>query len=398
MNFSDLKVDPRLIEILKTKNIETPTEIQRLTFPLAANGYDVIGVSQTGSGKTLAFILPLIDQILKCDRSFHTLIIAPTRELTQQISACVMLFESLGIRHSTLVGGEQFNAQVFSINKRPHIVIGTPGRIVKHITKTKNFRTEFFRKLVLDEADRFFEQDFTEDLQLIAERLGRKNQTLMFTATLTDKTESLSKLFMKAPRVIGTAAQKYECVETLDDCFSFMPEKHKLAVLCGHLRAEGHGSRIVFVSMCASAQKLAALLQALGLSCECLHGNMSQDKREAIIRSFRDEAFGILVSTDLASRGLDIPHVDEVINYDLPSTAKDYMHRVGRTARAGKAGSAVSFVTQYDVVRLQKLEFVLKRRLAEKCLGQPAECENITELFDQITADFNGKKSGKRNK
>ena len=364
MNFSELKVNEKIVEVLKSKNIIEPTEIQLKTFPLAANGHDVIGVSQTGSGKTLAFILPIIDQLLKTQKPFHTLVVVPTRELALQISECVAMFEGFNIRHSLLIGGDNFVEQVNSINKKPNIVIGTPGRIVKHIKKTKNLRMDSFRKLILDEADRFFEQDFTDELNLISQKLKRKNQSLMFTATITDKTEKLSSIFMKNPRLVEISG-RFENVKTLKDYFSFIPEKYKLTVLYNYLK-QNEGSAIIFVGMCTSSQKIGTFLQKMGISCEFLHGSMPQNRREERIKDFKESNFDVLVSTDLASRGLDIPHVDLVINYDLPSTAKDYMHRVGRTARAGKEGVAVSFVTQYDVVEFQKLEFVLKRKIEKK--------------------------------
>lgn len=397
MNFADLKVDGRLVDILKARGITVPTEIQCKTYPLAANGHDVIGISQTGSGKTLAFVLPILNQVLSTDKPFHTLMIAPTRELTQQIAGCIAMFESLEIRWSVLVGGEPFNDQVTSINARPHIVVGTPGRIAKHVEKTKNFKIGSIRKLVLDEADRFFDQDFAEDLGVIASKLLRKNQTLMFTATITDKTERLSNLFMKNPRIVGNP-QKYEGVETLTDSYSFIPEKYKITALCNYLKREDHGSTIVFVSMCRDAQRLDALLRELGLSSRCLHGNMLQPHREEVLRAFRASSFNVLVSTDLASRGLDIPHVDDIVNFDLPNSAKDYMHRVGRTARAGKHGSAVSFVTQYDLLGLQKLEFVLKRKLPEKKIELYSGNEAITEIYDRVSSELSEKNTKKRNK
>lgn len=393
-SFADLKIDSRIIKILKESGISTPTDIQSKTYPLAANGHDVIGVSQTGSGKTLAFVLPTVSQVLLSDKPFHTLIIAPTRELVMQTSSTLLLFESLGVRVATLVGGEIFSSQVNQINLHPHVIVGTPGRIVKHIEKTKNFKIGSIRKLILDEADRFFEQDFTSDLEKISEHLERKNQALMFTATLTDKTETLSKLFMRSPRVIGNTT-RFEAVSSLKDYYAMVPDKYKNTVLVNYVRNNLQGSKIIFVAMCSTAQKISTLLLEFGISCACLHGGMAQIKREEIMQSFRREEFSILVSTDLASRGLDFPHVDDVVNFDLPTTAKDYMHRVGRTARAGKSGTAISFCTQYDIARLQKLEYVLKKRLEEKTLELYEDYDVITEAYDNISAEYNESKKRK---
>ncbi|KAI5180587.1 ATP-dependent RNA helicase DDX47/RRP3, partial [Pancytospora epiphaga] len=273
MRFENLGIDKRVVEILNINRLFMATEIQSQTYKMAISGVDVVGVSKTGSGKTLAFLLPIINQILTSDKPYHTLIIAPTRELALQISDCISLFESLGIRHATLVGGGLFSSQVPALNNHPHIVVGTPGRIAKHILKTKNFKIGSIRKLILDEADRFFDQDFSEDLGVIASRLVKKNQALMFTATLTEKTKNLSKIFMRDPKIIGSFT-KYECVETLKDSLVIIPEKYKLTVLCNYLKkcSESLSSVIVFSAMCRDSQRISELLKRMGLSSECLHG------------------------------------------------------------------------------------------------------------------------------
>ncbi len=363
MKFSELKLNNKIIELLCNKGITNPTEIQSQTYALCANGHDVIGISETGSGKTLAFLLPTVNQFILSEKTFHTLIITPTRELALQISEELNIFLPLGIRYATLIGGEMFSPQVESINKHPHIVIGTPGRIAKHILKNKNFKISRFRKLILDEADRFFENDFVSDLDLIAAKLEHKNQTLMFTATSTDKVEKLSKIFMKNPRIIGNN-KVYEKVQTLEEFYIFIPEKYKITVLKYFLK-KNEGGTIVFVNMAINAERLVLFLKRYGYKCEGLYGAMPQTRRDDIIKRFRKFDFNILIATDLASRGLDISGIDKVINYELPTTAKDYIHRVGRTARSGKKGTAFSFVTQYDVPTFQKLEFLLKRKLVE---------------------------------
>lgn len=387
MDFTALKVNTEILEILKSNGIETPTEIQTKTYPLAANGYDVIGISQTGSGKTLAFVLPIISQILASNKPFHTLIIAPTREVTQQIAECIQLFSSLGIRSAILLGGEPISTQATALTAKPQIVVGTPGRIAKHITKTKNFKIGMVRKLVLDEADRFFEFDFLDDLNLIAEKLVKKTQALMFTATLTDKTRSLAHLFMKSPRIVQVS-EGYAPNTTLAEYFTLIPEKYKLTVLCNYMDSKRDLSAIVFVSMCTTVQKLTLLLKRSGISSECLHGNMPQPSRQAIIANFRERTFNVLISTDLASRGLDIPHVDLVINFDLPNTARDYTHRVGRTARAGKTGTAITFVTQYTVGKLQRLEYALKRKLPPMKLRCYDHSKEINERYEDVASEI----------
>lgn len=395
MSFEDVKLNEKLVNILKLHGISDLTEIQLKTFPSAANGHDLIGISQTGSGKTLAFLLPILQQILLSDKPFHTLILCPTRELSNQISNTLALFEGLNIRYALLSGGDDFNKQANALSKKPHIVIGTPGRIVKHIQKTKSFHIERIRKLIFDEADRFFEQDFAEDLDLISKKLIKKNQTLMFTATMTDRCKELANLFMRSPKIISISAVT-DVVPTLMDCFTFIPEKYKLAVLYNYLREKKDQSTIVFVGLCSTSQKIGMCLSKAGISCEYLHGKMPQQRRSEIIKNFRNGDFCVLISTDLASRGLDIPHVEQIINYDIPDNSDTYTHRVGRTARAGRCGNALTLVTQYDVERFQKIESALKRKIEMTEYKVYDNYQMIKDIFEEVNINFNQDRSFKK--
>lgn len=395
MGFEEIKLNERIIEKLKNRGITEPTEIQRRTFPPAANGHDIIGVSQTGSGKTLAFLLPAVQQTLLSDKPFHTLILVPTRELAQQIFGILGMFEGLNIRQALLSGGDNFNEQANALSKKPHIVVGTPGRVAKHIEKTKSFHVERIRKLILDEADRFFEQDFAQDLEIISKKLIKKNQTLMFTATLTDRCKNLASIFMRSPRIYSIS-EDVGHIPTLSDSFTFIPEKYKLAVLYNYLQEHGHCSIIVFVGLCSTSQKLGLALSKLGLSCEYLHGKVAQSRRIETVRRFRCKEFNVLISTDVASRGLDIPHVELVINFDLPDNAKIYTHRIGRTARAGKDGLALSLVTQYDVEKLQRIEHALKRKINNVEYKVYCNHEKLKDVYDEVTAEFNFDRPFKR--
>lgn len=395
MGFDEIKLNDKIQEKLNKIGITKPTEIQIKTFPSAFNGHDLIGVSQTGSGKTLAFVLPSIQQILLTDKPFYTLILVPTRELAVQISDNIKLFEDLNIRQALLLGGEDFNSQANALSKKPHIIIGTPGRIVKHIQKTKSFHIERIRKLIFDEADRFFEQDFADDLEIISKKLIKKNQTLMFTATLTDRCKQLASLFMRSPKIYNLSDNTNQ-IATLKDSFTFVPEKYKLTVLYNYLLERKNSSVIVFTDLCSTSQKIGNTLAKLGLSCEYLHGKISQDKRVNIVKKFRAQEFRILISTDLASRGLDIPHVELIINYDLPNNSKTYIHRIGRTARAGKEGQALSLVTQYDVEKIQRIEHLLGRNIDKLEYKTYLHYEEVKRIYDEINAEFNLDKSFKK--
>lgn len=389
-----MKLNVKIENALKKHGILQPTEIQFKTFPSASNGHDVIGISQTGSGKTLAFLLPMIQQILLSDKPFHVLILVPTRELGLQIFNTLNIFSDLSIRYTFLSGGEDFNQEVMDINKKPHIVIGTPGRVSKHILKTKNFYCDRFRKLIFDEADRFFEQDFSKDLDLISKKLTKKNQTLMFTATLTERCNNLAHLFMRTPRIYNQENSS-NVISSLRESFTFIPEKYRVTVLYNYLNERKNLSCIVFTGLCTTAQKIGLTLQQLGLSCEYLHGKMQQLRRVEIIKSFREKEFNVLVCTDVASRGLDIPHVEVVINFDLPENSKTYTHRVGRTARAGKEGQALTLVSQYDVEKFQKLEKILNRTIEDIKYRVYSNYERVKEVFEEVNTEFNQDKSFK---
>lgn len=392
MNFDDLTLNEKVIAALKEHNITKLTQIQKAVFPSAANGHDVIGVSQTGSGKTIAFLLPLIHQILLSDKPFHALILSPTHELALQIAEMLGIFKSLDIRHALLIGGDDFNTQANALSKRPHIIIGTPGRIVKHIEKTKGFHIERIRKLLFDEADCFFEKDFATDLAKISKKLIKKNQTLMFTATLTERCKKLANLFMRSPKIYNLL-EPVDKISLLKENFIFIPEKYKLTVLYNYLSENKDRAVIVFVGLCALAQKVSLTLSNLQLSCQHLHGKMPQAKRAEIIKDFREKSFNILVSTDVASRGLDIPHVELVINYDLPENGKVYTHRIGRTARAGKEGRALSLVTQYDVEKLQQIEHALKRRIPDEKYTVYTNDKKVKDVFEEVNTLCNLDKS-----
>lgn len=389
MGLEEIKLNDKIRNVLSRRGITELTEIQQKTFPSAANGHDLIGVSQTGSGKTLGFLLPIIHQTLLSDKPFHSLILAPTRELAYQISKDLSFFEELGIRQTLLSGGDDFNQQANSLSKKPHIIIGTPGRIVKHIQKTKSFHIERIRKLIFDEADRFFEQDFIEDLGIISKKLVKKNQTLMFTATLTGQCKSLANIFMRSPKIYSPSGTGMEVPTTLTDSFIFVPEKYKLTTLFNYLSERRDTPTIVFTRLCSTSQKIGLVLAKLGISCKYLHGKIPQVKRIETVKQFRDGEFTVLIATDLASRGLDIPHVELVMNYDLPDNSRGYIHRIGRTARAGRDGQAISLVTQYDVERLQKLEYGLKRRLLDMKYENISKYEEVKQAYLVVNMEFN---------
>jgi ATP-dependent RNA helicase DDX47/RRP3 len=399
MSFGELGIEKSLIDILAAKGIKEPAEIQKKAIPIIFAGRDLIGASKTGSGKTLAFVLPLITNLLVKGRTFYCLVLTPTRELALQIVECLGIFESTGLRACALVGGESFGMQANRLSKQPHFIVGTPGRVAEHLCKTKPLRAQKIRKLVLDEADRFFEEDFAGDLDIILGKLREKKQVLLFTATVTDKVARLSGLVTKNPRTVEIAP-KYETVTTLSDFYLFVPMRYKHAMLYAILKDKRDVSAMVFVSTCSSTVELSLALGNLGTCAEALHGSLVQAEREYVMDRFRNSDFNVLVCTDLGSRGLDITHVTHVINFDVPSQAKDYVHRVGRTARAGKTGDAITFITQYDVEQMQRIEFVIGRKLQRYGLeeGYRAASEKVEAAIEEARALMRERREGKKRK
>jgi ATP-dependent RNA helicase DDX47/RRP3 len=295
------------------------------------------------------------------------LVLAPTRELAYQISKA---FEALGslisVRCAVLVGGMDMVAQAIALGKKPHIVVATPGRLLDHLENTKGFSLRSLKYLVMDEADRLLDLDFGPILDKILKVLPRDNRrTYLFSATMSSKVESLQRASLKDPLRISISTNKYQTVSTLLQSYMFFPQKDKDLYLVSVLTEFVGQSAIIFTRTVNETQRLAILLRTLGFGAIPLHGQLSQSSRLGALGKFRARSRDILVATDVAARGLDIPSVDVVINFDLPPDSKTYIHRVGRTARAGKSGHAISFVTQYDVEMWQRIEAALGKQLPE---------------------------------
>lgn len=370
-SFESLGVGPVLCGACKSVGFEHPTPIQVAAIPHAIAGKDVIGLAQTGSGKTAAFAIPVLQRLLTAAETTGTgkaptgyaLVIAPTRELAFQIAQVFSgLGASMGVTVATLVGGVDMMAQAMNLGKRPHIIVGTPGRIVDHLENTRGFSLHALKVLVLDEADRLLALEFGEEIDKVLRVAPRERTTMLFSATMTTKVAKLQRASLKAPVKVEVSS-KYSTVDSLLQQYMFVPTKHKDAYLV-HLLNDTQGSSIiVFASSCNSVLKLTLMLRALGFSAIPLHGQMSQPKRLGALHKFTAGSRSILIATDVASRGLDIPSVDVVVNYDIPVHSKDYIHRVGRTARAGRSGRSLTMVTQYDVEIFQRIEAMLGRKL-----------------------------------
>ncbi|KAF9466292.1 P-loop containing nucleoside triphosphate hydrolase protein [Collybia nuda] len=372
-------IDP-LLEALDQMGYKAPTEIQSESLPYALEGRDIIGVASTGSGKTAAFALPILQKLWDEPKGLFACVLAPTRELAYQIS---QQFESLGsamgVRCAVIVGGMDMPAQSIALAKRPHIVVATPGRLIDHLENTKGFSLRGIKFLVLDEADRLLDMDFGPIIDKILKLIPKERTTYLYSATMTSKVAKLQRASLSNP-VRVEVSSKYQTVSTLLQYYLLMPLKDKDAYLVYLANSLAQNSIIIFTRTVNDAARLSIILRTLGFPAVPLHGKLSQSQRLGALGKFKSGGRRVLVATDVASRGLDIPAVDIVINFDIPTHSKDYIHRVGRTARAGRAGKSITLVTQYDVELIQRIEKVIGKKMDL----WPTDTEEIALLKERV--------------
>ncbi|MFC4699189.1 DEAD/DEAH box helicase [Glaciecola siphonariae] len=368
MQFTDLALDNRLLTALSTMQLSDVTDIQQQAIPHGLMGKDLLASSKTGSGKTLAFLVPVVNRLLTqkalSKRDARALILAPTRELAKQVfSVAKTLTQKMSLQCTLIVGGENYNDQAKALRRNPQIVVGTAGRISDHLAARHLFLNGL-ELLVLDEADRMLELGFEKALENIHSSADhRKRQTMMFSATIDSaEVNYVTQLMLKTPVKINIdkVATPHE---DISQAFYFADGvTHKNKLLLKAIDIEGREQALVFTATREDTERLAKQLKESDISAAFLHGDLLQNQRSAIINDFGRGKIGVLVTTDLASRGLDIANIAKVINYDLPRFADEYVHRIGRTGRAGKKGAAVSFVSRKDWRSFLAIQSRLERR------------------------------------
>ena len=346
MNFIDLEIENKLKKSIELANFKTPTPIQSRSIPISLTGRDILGTAQTGTGKTLAFTIPMINKLIK-DKQAMALIVCPTRELATQVMQTVLKLNvrEIGIGNALLIGGESMQKQLKKLKKRARIIIGTPGRINDHLER-KSLNLSKVNYLVLDETDRMLDMGFTPQIELILKFIPNNHQTLLFSATLPDNILKISQKYLNNPERISVGSLSTPIEKIKQETFEITQDK-KYHELINQL-IERNGSILVFVKTKHGADKIVKRLKYDGHKADAIHGNLRQSKRDRVINGFRNGNSRILIATDVAARGLDIPIIQHVINYDLPQVPEDYIHRIGRTGRAGKEGSSLTFLTPND--------------------------------------------------
>jgi ATP-dependent RNA helicase DeaD len=388
--FETLGLIPALLETLNELGYAQPTPIQEQAIPAILSGRDVVGQAQTGTGKTAAFTLPIVQQ-LKGD-GLQMLVLTPTRELAIQVAEAVYRYgHKLGLRVLPVYGGESYERQERRLEKGVHVVVGTPGRTLDLIKK-RTLNLSNVTHVVLDEADEMLKMGFIDDVtEILSKTRVADRQTVLFSATFSDEIKAIAMNYMRNPQHI-TVQSNERTAEHINQRYYMVYEQDKLAALCRVLEGEDMGNTLIFARTRVGAAELAETLVERGFGAIAIHGDLAQNERERILRRFRDGTLNILVATDVVGRGIDIPDVSHVINYDLPQLAIEYTHRIGRTGRAGRSGEAISFVSPKQRRTLQEIERFTKKAMQKAKLPtredvqKRREASFMTRLLKQIEA------------
>ena len=353
--FAQLKVDETMVEKLHRTGKDIPTPVQERAIPALLNGRDVIARAQTGVGKTLSFVIPLFDKVDPQKEFVQALILSPTRELAQQTAGEIRKLEGdTGIRTLTVSGGRDFEEEKRKIGHRAQVLVGTPGRLLDHLRKG-NTSLGGVKYLVLDEVDEMLRQGFGEDIETLLSLMPQPHQTMMCSATLDEEVRKLGRQLTINPLVIDIAP-KESTASTIHQICIKVSEDHKADALASLIRRYNLFLMLVFCCSKERAIELSDWLYGEGFNVDVLHGDMSQTKRRQVMENFRKAKLQILVASDIAARGLDVEGITQVVNYDIPHDPDWYVHRIGRTGRAGSEGTAITFYTADETRWLQNLE------------------------------------------
>ncbi|MCX5779727.1 MAG: DEAD/DEAH box helicase [Firmicutes bacterium] len=355
------------MEALSNMGFEEPTPIQEMTIPMAMTGQDLIGQAQTGTGKTAAYGIPMIDRCDTESEYIQALVITPTRELAIQVAEELnKIGNNKRIRSLPIYGGQEMERQIRALKNRPQIIVGTPGRLMDHMRR-RTIRLQQIKMLVLDEADEMLNMGFKEDIEEILKQAPTERQNLLFSATMPLYIQHLAREFMNNPQLVHIDPREVT-VSNIEQEYIETPEKLKLDVLCRLLDIQNPDLAIVFGRTKRRVDEIAEALSKRGYSADGIHGDLSQNQRDTVMRKFRTGTTDVLVATDVAARGLDITGVTHIYNFDIPQDAEGYVHRIGRTGRAGETGLAITFVTSREMGHLKYIEQLIKHRIMRKAM------------------------------
>ncbi len=364
--FTGLGLSQQIVRAVLEEEYSIATPVQTQVIPEAARGRDVLALAQTGTGKTAAFVLPILEMLSRAeDRSdaIRVLILTPTRELAAQIDERVGAYgRYLGIRHAVIYGGVSQQRQEIALSHRPRVLVATPGRLLD-LMNQGFVKLDEIRHFVLDEADRMLDMGFVHDVRRVTAALPKQRQTLLFSATMPDSVEALAQGLLRDPARVNVTP-KVAAAETVEQAVVFVERAQKSALLEQMLRSDEVERAIVFTRTKHGANKVSRRLEQVGIDAPAIHGNKSQGARERALGDFRAGKSRVLIATDIAARGIDVTDISHVINFDLPDVAESYVHRIGRTGRAGATGRAISFCERDERTMLREIERLIRKPLA----------------------------------
>ncbi|WP_201307163.1 DEAD/DEAH box helicase [Companilactobacillus farciminis] len=385
MKFKELDLDPRLLSAVDEAGFEETTPIQAQTIPLVMTGADVIGQAQTGTGKTAAFGLPLLNAVDTQSSDIQALIISPTRELAIQTQEeLYRLGKEKKVKVQSVYGGSDIRRQIRALKNHPQIVVGTPGRMLDHINR-HTLKLHNVKTVVLDEADEMLDMGFVEDIESILSNVPNKHQTLLFSATMPKPIMKIADKFMNEPEVVKIKSKELTA-DKIEQYFVKARDYEKFDLMTRLFDVQAPELALIFGRTKRRVDELTRGLQARGYNAEGIHGDLSQDKRTSVLRKFKAGKLDFLVATDVAARGLDISGVSHVYNYDIPQDPDSYVHRIGRTGRAGHSGVSVTFVTPNEMGYLHTIENLTKKRMEP--LAPPTDKEVLKGQLESVKQDI----------
>jgi ATP-dependent RNA helicase DeaD len=401
--FYELGLSPEVLKPIGNMGFEEMTQIQQEAIPVALTGKDLIGQARTGTGKTAAFGIPMIENFIPEQGLPQGLVVTPTRELAIQVAEELNRIGGFKrIRSLPIYGGQDIGRQINNLKKRPEIIVGTPGRLLDHIRR-RTVRLNEVVTVVLDEADEMLNMGFIEDIEAILREVPEKRQTLLFSATMPRSIQELAEKFMVKPQVIRTKSKEMTVPE-VTQLYIEVQESQKFDALCHLLDIQPPELAIIFGRTKRRVDEIAEGLKSRGYSAEGIHGDLSQPRRESVLRQFRNATIDVLVATDVAARGLDITGVSHVYNFDIPQDAEGYVHRIGRTGRAGRSGKAISLVTPREREHFRSIQHSIGTQIKREPLPslvdvikgqQRVVAEKILEIAEAGTAGHYREMAGK---
>ncbi len=400
LRFEEINLSEEIKKAVSAMGFEEMSPIQSQAIPILLEGKDIIGQAQTGTGKTAAFGIPIVEMCDPESKGLQALVLCPTRELSIQVAEEVgkLAKYKKGISVLPVYGGQPIDRQIKALKKGVQIVIGTPGRVIDHIRR-KTLKTDNIKMMVLDEADEMFDMGFRDDIELVMNRLAEERQTIFFSATMPQEIVKFASRYQKNPEIIKVV-HKELTVPKVEQYYFELKEHMKTEILSRLIDIYNPKLSIVFCNTKKKVDELTTELQARGYFADGLHGDLKQPQRDNVMAKFRSGTIDILVATDVAARGLDVDDIDVVFNYDMPQDEEYYVHRIGRTARAGREGAAFSFVAGRDIYKLKDIQKYTKTKIGRKDLPTLRDIEEryTAKLLEKIKQEIDNEELGKYEK